>query len=116
MQYISFDYKEKKRQQPMIDETTLQFVWLSENIEKAATVDLNEKKWCIDREITILRIHNAGECIELACRYYAGITEDEEDIAIHLCAPEENELIGRTVRLIKADNRLVFGEIYMKEY
>lgn len=110
MQLISFDYKEDKKQPYKIDYSSLRFQWLNDYIEKADTVDLAMSKYYYGNEITVLRIHCGDDVLELAIRYYAGITEDEKEYAIHLCAYEENEMALRTARVRKSDDRLTVGD------
>lgn len=116
VQLLSFEYKENEKQLCKIDATSLQYKWTSNNIEIAEMVDLSMSKYSFGQEITMIRIHNNGAVMEFACRFYAGMTEDKDEFAIYLCAPEEEEKVGRTIRIMKNDNRVVVGEYYYLKY
>lgn len=90
-----------------IDTQNLSFEPVSANIAKAS-VDTDEAK------IAIIRICHDGIYTDIAVHadYFAGITEDEEDISIHLCCMEEIEDVGRTIRLHKTDGLITVGEYY----
>lgn len=112
MKIYGFDYK-KLPDEINIATQNLIFEPVSANIARAEVFHSGENanKYEED-EITILRIHHDGICTEIAVRFFAGITEDEDDISIHLCCLEEIESVGRTIRLHKTDGSITVGEYY----
>ena len=89
---------------PEIEYEGLIYTRCSEQVEVAKT---------IDRKITLVRVENKGEVIEMAFRSFAGITEDEEDVAVHLYQMESYEDVARTIRLYKLDNSIEAEEYYI---
>ena len=108
MKFFSFDYMEDK--EPCLLEEDIIYTPFSPGIELAETVDLNFRLHQAYREITLVRVKNKGVTVELAFRCFAGITEDEEEIAIHLYRQESYENVGRTIRLHKEDNSIEVGD------
>ena len=91
-------------------EKNLVYQAISSNIEVAKTKDLRRYRRGYYSKVTIVRIQNKGEVIEMAFLSFAVITEDEEDIAIHMYQMESYDEVWRTIRLHKADNSIIEEE------
>lgn len=87
----------------------LQFLSISDDIEKAEFIDGPDHTY--GNEVTVLRIKDGGRVSCVAVRFYAGVTEDNEDIAIHLCIDEEIERLAITYRYYRNT-----GDIIREEY
>ena len=83
---------------------------VSSNVEMAETKDLRGNRWGFYPKVTVVRIKNQGEIIEMAFQSFAVITEDEEEIAIHMYQMESYDEVWRTIRLHKADNSIIAEE------
>lgn len=91
---------------------TSEYRAFSYDVEVAETVDLRVSRFGIYPKVTLVRVRNKGETIEMAFGLFAGITEDEKDIAVHMYNMESYEDVGQTVRLHKADNSVVAEKYY----
>ena len=111
MKIYGFDYKELPNEINIATQNLL-FEPVSANIVKAEVFHSEENANRYEDEITIVRMNHNGICTEIAVRYFAGITEDEDDISIHLCCLEEIESVGQTIRLCKTDGLITVGEYY----
>ena len=80
------------------------------NVEVAKTKDLRGCRWGSYPKVAVVRIQNKGETIEMAFQSFVGITEDEEDIAVHMYQMESYDEVWRTIRLYKADNSVIEEE------
>ena len=83
---------------------------IAPNVEVAKTKDLKGYRWGSYPNVTLVRLQNKGEVIEMAFHSFAGITEDEEDISIHMYQMESYDEVWRTIRLHKADNSIIAEE------
>lgn len=46
---------------------------------------------------------------------YAGITEDNEEVSVHMAKTEETEIVGRTLRINKTTHKMCLTPIYDKQ-
>lgn len=47
---------------------------------------------------------------------YAGITEDSEEISIHIAKTQETEVVARTLRINKNKHQIYITPIYVASY
>lgn len=89
---------------------------ISSNVEVAKTRVWNDGRdtyrYGFYSRVTLVRVQNKGEVIEMAFENFAGITEDEETVSVHMYQLGSYDDAGQTVRLNKKDNSVIAEEYY----
>lgn len=75
---------------------------------------LRSNRYKYDCEVDIFKI--IGTDIMFAVEDFAGITEDEETVSIHMGKMEEIEYVGRTLRINKQTYEFELSDLYFAEY
>ena len=120
--YLKFNLEEVKfkrvseRIEKSEKKVTLYSTFSHDNWMQFPIKDKSIRYWGDGREITLLKIKSDNNTKVFAFDDFAGITEEEEEISVHLCSEEEIERVGRSIHISKKDNTIEKGNYYYWSY